>query len=233
MPYKRTYRKRKTTTKRAPRRTYRRNANRPVFAISGGNQQLPVPNRMIIKMRYSDTINLNADGTSASTYTYALNGLYDPDISGVGHQPMGFDQFAALYQSYKVLGAKVKLEACGPVGGATSDQYIGFQFHENSSYTPSNIVQIIERGREVHRLLGNQTNRATLYMKWSGKKWYGKENYSGFSGAGSISSNPSEICYCSVFATRADNTENPDAIAAVITIDYIVEWFGPLQMNQS
>jgi len=220
-------------TKRNRRRQRRRTGNRAVYAIAPGNQQLPVPNRMIVKMRYCDTNQLNADGSAASTVTYALNGLFDPDVTGVGHQPMGFDQFAALYQSYKVLGARVTFEACGAPSGSTSDQYVGFQFHENSSYTPSNIVQIIERGRERHKVLGNQTNRAYLTMNWSAKKWYSKENYSGQDTAGTISANPTEICYCSVFTTRADNSENPDVISYVVKIDYIVEWFGPLQMNQS
>lgn len=231
------YRRKKATTvyrRRAPARRYRRrnNPNRPVRAIAAGNQQLPVPNRMIIKMRYCDQNPLDASGVAASTFTYALNGLFDPDVTTTGHQPMGFDQFAALYQQYKVLGARVTLEACGPPASSVSDQYIGIQFHENASYAPSVITQIIERGRERHSVIGNQTNRVKLVMNWSAKKWYGN-NYKGMDTAGTISANPAELAYVSVFATRADNTENPDPITYVITIDYIVEWFGPLQMNQS
>lgn len=230
----RKYKSRAGKRKSYRKRTYKRKSNRAVYAISrGGYGQLPVPNRMIVKMRYSDQATLDANSISASTYTYTLNGLYDPDISGSGHQPMGFDQFSGLYQQYKVLGAKVTIEACGPPVTTLSEQYIGIQFHENASYAPANIVQIIERGRERHAVLGGQNNKTRLTMFWSAKKWYGKINYSGFTTAGTISANPTELAYVSAFVTRAENGENPDPMTYVITIDYIVEWFGPLQMSQS
>lgn len=232
MPKK--YAKRNSRRRRTTRYRRRGRGQRIVNAISpGGYGQLPIPNRMIVKMRYSDQNTLDATSTVASTYTYALNGLYDPDISGSGHQPMGFDQFASLYQNYKILGAKVTIEACGAPTTTTSEQYMGLQFHENAGYAPSNIVQIIERGREVHQVLGSQTNRIHKTMKWSAKKWYGKNIYSGYTTAGTITANPSELAYVSVFVTRAENGENPDPITYVITIDYIVEWFGPLQISQS
>ena len=70
-------------------------------------------------------------------------------------------------------------------------------------------------------------------MSWNAKDWYGSDNYSGQDTSGTISANPAEQAYCSVFVTRAENGENPDALSYVITFDYVVEWFGPLQMNQS
>ena len=40
-----------------------------------------------------------------------LNGLYDPLITGTGHQPRGFDQVCpVLYASYNVTGCKVLIE---------------------------------------------------------------------------------------------------------------------------
>jgi hypothetical protein len=42
---------------------------------------------------------------------FSLNGLYDPYLSGTGHQPYGFDEFAALYGRYKVVMADVTVSA--------------------------------------------------------------------------------------------------------------------------
>lgn len=39
-------------------------------------------------------------------WTYRLNSLFDPDFTGTGVQPMGFDQFSALYGRYAVTRAK-------------------------------------------------------------------------------------------------------------------------------
>jgi len=42
---------------------------------------------------------------------FRLNGLFDPDFSLGGHQPMGFDEWSAFYGRYRVKSAKCKIRA--------------------------------------------------------------------------------------------------------------------------
>lgn len=197
--------------------------------------QIPLPNRIITKHRYCQTYTLDGTSTAAASRLFSLNGLYAPDSGG--HQPMGFDQFAALYQNYKVLGAKISATFNNNSNTPdTGSQFVGIQFHENSSYTPSYITEIAERGRCVYKLLGlcNGGNDVKkLSMKWSGKKWYGSTNFKGGDTSGTISANPAQEFYASVFSCADYNGQNPGSCDVLITIDYIVEWYGPLQMNQS
>lgn len=37
------------------------------------------------------------------------NGMYDPDRTGTGHQPYGFDQLSALYKYYSVRASSIKV----------------------------------------------------------------------------------------------------------------------------
>lgn len=46
-------------------------------------------------------------GGVAGTHVFAANGLYDPDVTSTGHQPMGFDQMMTFYYHYTVLKAKI------------------------------------------------------------------------------------------------------------------------------
>lgn len=46
---------------------------------------------------------------TANTQLINLGSLFDPDTSGVGHQPLGFDQFAAIYEQYVVLVVKFEV----------------------------------------------------------------------------------------------------------------------------
>ncbi len=90
MPYKRRYKR---------RRRRRRRRARPNF----GSKSI-LGNRLPIKFKYqtSGTLNPGVAGVAAIQVMTA-NGLYDPDITGVGHQPRGFDQIMALYNHYTVV----------------------------------------------------------------------------------------------------------------------------------
>lgn len=41
------------------------------------------------------------------SYAFTANGLYDPNITGSGHQPMGFDQMMSLYEQYTVVRSSI------------------------------------------------------------------------------------------------------------------------------
>lgn len=72
-------------------------------ALSTVNRSLqPIPNRYICKMKYGTTVATGATGQ----FIFNLNSLFDPDRTGVGHQPYGFDPIANLYNRYRVI-------ACG------------------------------------------------------------------------------------------------------------------------
>jgi len=54
---------------------------------------------------------LNRSGVAGAPTNYIIcaNGLFDPNITGTGHQPMGFDQMMLVYTSYTVLRSKISL----------------------------------------------------------------------------------------------------------------------------
>lgn len=47
-----------------------------------------------------------------NSFLFRGNGLFDPDVQVGGQQPMGFDQWAALYRHYRVIGSKITV-TCG------------------------------------------------------------------------------------------------------------------------
>lgn len=50
-------------------------------------------------------------GGTASAYVFDLNSLFDPNVSGAGHQPAGYDQMMAIYEEYLVYGVKYRIMA--------------------------------------------------------------------------------------------------------------------------
>ncbi len=105
----------------------------------------PLPVRYSGRMTYAETYTLSsgaAAGNQCGTeQVMNLNSLYDPNDSGAGHQPYGFDQLSALYKRYKVNTAIVDvlfttpggdhdMQCCvliqGPGGGQTLTGMYGF-----------------------------------------------------------------------------------------------------------
>ena len=61
-------------------------------------------------MVYSDQFQLTCTAGALQQYTFAMNGLYDPNLTGTGSQPRYFDTLcganttAAPYRAYVVKG---------------------------------------------------------------------------------------------------------------------------------
>ena len=69
------------------------------------------PDRMVTKLRYVDNFNLTGSAGVVGANVFRLNSCFDPDLTGVGHQPMYFDQFCGAagtgpYGRYRVTSAK-------------------------------------------------------------------------------------------------------------------------------
>jgi len=51
---------------------------------------------------YADTKTITP-GAGATWHSFSLNSIFDPDVSGLGHQPAYHDKWAALYGVYRVV----------------------------------------------------------------------------------------------------------------------------------
>ncbi len=58
-------------------------------------------------LRYSDALTLTSTSGVVASYVFSTNGLFDPDVTGTGHQPAGFDQMMLSYEHYTVLNARI------------------------------------------------------------------------------------------------------------------------------
>jgi hypothetical protein len=55
-----------------------------------------------VKLSYVEVVYLTTGLGSMGSYTFSLNSAFDPNTSGIGHQPMGYDQWSSFYNSYVV-----------------------------------------------------------------------------------------------------------------------------------
>jgi hypothetical protein len=98
--------------------------SRPLVVRQVG--QYPFPLQWLVKLRYSqDALLTTVNGASASVASLRLNSCYRPDYSaGTTNQPYQWDQLTGIYATYKVLGARVKLDFWNP---STDGLMVGYR----------------------------------------------------------------------------------------------------------
>lgn len=110
--------------RRAGKRVYRkRAAKKGGRRRKGGalvnNRLAPFATRYITKMKYSETITqVGPGGGGLTQFTMNLNSIFDPNRTGVGHQPYGHDTMASIYNRYRVIKCNYVISAVS-TGGTT------------------------------------------------------------------------------------------------------------------
>lgn len=189
----------------------------------------PISNA-VYRFVYSENFVLNAAaGVGGATGTLSLNNLYDPNISGTGYQPIGFDQMSAIWNNYRVLKIRVKAEWL-PTGVAHSVGMYPSGFSTLSADPVAWTVQPFSRTR-----LTSTTTPVVLqqtYLPWNvlGIK---KQNYMAENDyLSSSSGGPVRPTYLHIFAKNFDNGTATSAPVRV-TLEYVVLASQPNYLGMS
>lgn len=194
------------------------------------------PSCRFMKLRYCDTITLDAGAGTLASHKFRANSLFDPDFTGTGHQPMGFDQMALLYNHYAVLGSKITCNFTASGTSATTAQsHVGVRL-DDSTTAPTVANTERERSRGSTRLLRGV---------WGGKGTTISKNFSAYKFfcrkdrdlpenlTANVAANPSEIAFFNVWQSGIDATANADLVYVDVQIDYLVKFFEPKPVDAS
>jgi len=107
----------------------------------------PVAQRTFTWLNYSEDMSFtSAAGGVGVDYQFNLNSIFDPDRSGVGHQPYGHDTYQTLYQRYRVHKCKYIVS-----GVATSTNATRLTVAPLNNVTAQNSSSQIEEQSSVYR----------------------------------------------------------------------------------
>lgn len=219
------------------RRGRRNNRVRYASSLATVSNPIPSPLGRTFKatLPYSE-YNIQVNPTSgglASTYIFSANGMYDPNITGVGHQPLGFDQIMTMYDHFTVIGSRITVTFVN--NDISYNQFAGVRLTDNT--TPETDPNaIMENGAGKHALLGiagKETNTATMEHNCSVSRFLGRPNImSNDDLRGSAVANPVEQVYYQIWA--APNTAvDASTVTLTVKIDYIAIFTEPKTLASS
>jgi hypothetical protein len=186
--------------------------------IGGGrNSTFGFPDKIICKMRYHDIEPLASTLGTIAKYVYRLNSTFDPDYTGVGHQPMFRDTYAAIYDHYSVIRTKATIKFVNTTAVAFN---VGCIIEDDGSSTTL-LDNICEQSHGQHRLLpalNGSLSSSTFTVTWDCKKVLGIDPFASETYKTAVGSNPAEESTLVVWALPIDGS------TATLYFDILLEY---------
>jgi len=175
----------------------------------------------------------------SGSWIFSANGLYDPSITSIGHQPLGFDQLMLFFNHYTVLRSRIKIIARNTgTGSAAGNMFVGIKIQSTTSLTTV-WNQLVENGALKYlMLLPGQTGSSSVSMgeiqeqvdiqKWNSiPTLRDNPNWQGTSAG-----NPTNQTYYVIYANSPDALTATGLICSVL-IEYDTLFTEPADLAES
>jgi hypothetical protein len=191
--------------------------------------------KMVYSFDLTQSYAINSIG-STNLQSFNINSMYDPDTSALpssGHQPRFYDEMAAIYNTYRVIGAKVRIRFVNLCGEPVYCYALlgNQQLSAATGWVNSTLKEVKGmRSSLVHSVNCGEKSVRTITMGYSPERIEGKSkavirgdpNFEALSG-----SNPNEIHLLSVAMSQVADGLGAASNALVrceITIDFSAIW---------
>jgi hypothetical protein len=189
-----------------------------------------VPGALRTVLTYSDRISISNTVGVFNIFTFSGNGLFDPNISGVGQQPLGFDQLSTLYRQYRVLGSAIEatplstgttnpttmFRAC-VVPSTTASGYTDYDAASSQPYCTKSVA--------VNAVFGIATRPFRNKMETDVIMGLDKEGVLSRTDLAALNTaNPSDLWYWNILQQPIDNSATSSCFWDV-RIAYLVDFF--------
>lgn len=200
------------------------------------NMSGPLANRMITKMKFVEHTTLDANVGAIAHHVYRANGMFDPNYTGVGHQPYGFDQMlgtsatTGFYQKYRVLGSKITASFSSYTAGAGDTNVVGIQLVDEATPISTSTFDILEQGKSKYKIMtrmGGSKDLVKVTKGFGGTSYFGPNYKTDAIYQALYNADPSGQAYFIVFCGPINPGDNPIAINVLVTLEYIVELTEP------
>lgn len=206
-------------------------ASNPVAGLSR-SMILLCPAAMRVPLKYSARLSLTSTIGVYVEHNYAGNGLFDPDVTGVGTQPTGFDQWCAFYQRYRVLASHFRVRVLNPTATTnaqamsdivvtatnTTTAFANSDVAASQPYATRSLANTISNGPNGP-VRFSKMMESDLILGVSKEAMLSETTY-----AGSPSTNPGDVWYWRICQEAADLASTFTNIYEV-EITYLVDFY--------
>lgn len=165
--------------------------------------EVGAPSQLFVKLEYVETIGMDTTLNSYKGQIYQSS-LFDPNLSGGGHQPRYFDQWSKIFGQYQVLAMKADLEFIQISGNTPVVCGVAWVETNGGFSAVDDLVETKYAKRQVIDGPGAKTvARISTYM--TSKRMHGnKTNMNQDDEQALISANPADMFFLHIGTQAAD-----------------------------
>ncbi len=235
MPGKRRYSGKNNRVAKRQRRSYGK-------SYGQGDYRPKVPRSMpgnrleLVTLPYVWRGVMNAAAGGVDTQLFNINSLFDPDRTGAGSQPNGFDQWAALYSRYTVFSCDWNVTAMAVVstsdiGGGIMTAAVARTTAVGS--TPSDIIACSDQWRAYSATGGGPaavTIKGSTYIpNLMGHKYkVGEALFSALTSA-----SPTNTCILIVQSCGSNDAVNPGDVSVTVKLSFKAVLSEAIRLTES
>lgn len=184
------------------------------------------PAYKVVRMKYSEQVTILTDISLISNYFFSANSIFDPNVTGGGHQPLGHDEYANFFNHYCVLGAKISVTG---INKDTGDGMILAVGRRPSPTGSTSMAEALEQnGCKYTTLEAHPGQPKTVSLGFSAKKEFsGRSPTSDGALRATFGANPSERTYFCVSIGQQTYGAYGGTAALNVHIEYIVAMIEP------
>lgn len=195
----------------------------------------PMKKRINGQLYYENALTITGTAGVLSKYVFSANGAYDPNITGTGHQPMGFDTMIGIYEHAVVLRSCVRVMFMSTTA-STSRCAITLL---PDTTTPGSISEAVENGLVVMSKVNGQNSTSSgnfhqmteLELQCDVPKYFGKTEQEIISSPEmycTAAANPTEQVYFTILCWGMDANTYLNAID--VTLEYDIFYYEPRRL---
>lgn len=163
---------------------------------------------------YTEVVSMSLSSGSGN-YMFSCNSLYDPNHTGIGAQPLYFDQLMTLYNHYVVVSSRITLNVAD-----TSNRNVLVALYVDDDTSIESVAGVAAQrpGSKYKFKNFGAIGGDTLTTGWNARYTFGGDPLAKAELRGTHSASPSEQSYFTIVAK--DQTLSSDPLQFFVKLEY-------------